>query len=150
MRFRLVDRIDAVNDDGIAGRKLIAQSEDILDWHFPEKAVFPGTMILESCVQLAGWWHASRKSFSEWLLLRCVESARYVEMCLPGDVLDIRLEANPQSGDAKLVSFVARVTSSGRPRAEIRFETCAVPLDSLTDPQDCRREFEELQGTSPS
>ncbi len=149
MRFRLVDRIDGVEAQRIVGAKLIAQSEDILEWHFPEKAIFPGTMILEACVQLAGWWHAHHTSFSEWLLLRHVESARYNEMCTPGDQLDLALDIASEAPNEYGIGFVARVSCGESQRAELRFRATPVPMDDLSEADKRKREYEELRGNTP-
>ncbi len=71
MRFLLVDRIDDVEKDrSIRGSKLAAMSEDYFEWHFPERPIVPGVLILEACAQLAGWLEAASSDFERWFLIR--------------------------------------------------------------------------------
>ena len=93
MRFLLVDRIEEVVPGASArGWKNAAMSEDYFEWHFPERPIVPGMLVLESFAQLAGWVEAASSDFERWFLLDRVKAARYYAFAGPGDRIDLTLE----------------------------------------------------------
>ena len=60
MRFLLLDRIEeVVPGQSVRGWKNASMTEDYFEWHFPERPIVPGVLVLESFVQLAGWAEAA-------------------------------------------------------------------------------------------
>ena len=93
MRFLLVDRIEEiVPGESARGWKNAALSEDYFEWHFPEKPIVPGMLVLEACVQLAGWAEAVASDFERWFLLDRVKAARYYAFAGPGDRIELSLK----------------------------------------------------------
>lgn len=148
MRFLLVDRIrDLDAGRRIAGAKLAAMSEDYFEWHFPERPIVPGMLILESMVQLAGWLEAASSDFERWILLERVRSARYYHFAGPGDVLEIEL--GREETEAGTLRFSGESRHGGRRGAVVEFEGRAVPLADLEDPAALRRTYAALRGEAP-
>ena len=53
--FLLVDRVVELNlGESIVAYKNISYNEQLFQGHFPEKAIFPGVMLLEAMAQAAG------------------------------------------------------------------------------------------------
>jgi 3-hydroxyacyl-[acyl-carrier-protein] dehydratase len=148
MRFLLVDRIHEIEPGRrITGDKLAAMSEDYFEWHFPERPIVPGMLILEACVQLAGWLEAKTSDFERFLLLERVASARYYNFAGPGDRIELELQQVQAEGARRVFQGETRV---GEKRgAVIEFEARAVPLAELEDPIKARRTFESLCGLVP-
>ena len=150
MRYLLVDRIERIQaGTSIEGWKNVAMSEDFLEWHFPERPVVPGTVVLEAFAQLAGWLEASSSSFERWFLLDRVASARYFGLAVPGDRIVLRLDAVP-AADPGRRAYRGESQVAGERKAAVEFEGVVVPLDSLDDRDRARRAFETLRGAPPS
>ncbi|MDA1193640.1 MAG: beta-hydroxyacyl-ACP dehydratase [Planctomycetota bacterium] len=148
MRFLLVDRIVALTPDtSIEGFKTVAMSEDYLEWHFPERPILPGMLILEACAQLAGWLEAASSDFAHWVLLDHVRSARYYKFAIPGDRVDIRLERLPLD-DPERRAYRAETSQDGQRGAAIEFEARVIPLEGLESGARARAAFAVLRGAS--
>jgi len=164
MRFLLVDRVAEVTPDtSIRGWKNAAMSEDYFEWHFPEHPIVPGMLVLEACVQLAGWLEASSSDFTHWFLLDRVHSARYYAFAVPGDRIDLHVErvpvhpgenggedANEDANDAAGASLrrgYKAMTHVGDARgAALEFEGRLVPLETLEARDAARRAWATLRG----
>ncbi len=146
MRFLLVDRIsDVAPDTSIAGWKNAAMTEDYLEWHFPERPIVPGVLILEACVQLAGWLEASSSAFDQWFLLDRVRSARYYAFAVPGDRIDLSVERVATEDPARR-AYKAESHVGGTRGAALEFEGRLVPLESLEAREAARRSWAILRG----
>jgi len=146
MRFLLVDRVAAVEPGrSIHGWKNAAMTEDYLEWHFPERPIVPGMLVLEACAQLAGWLEAVSSDFEHWFLLDGVRSARYYAFAVPGDRIDLRVERTGEAeGERRVYTAESRV---GETRgAAIEFEGRVVPLASLDAQDAARRAWATLRG----
>lgn len=145
MRFLLVDRIEAVEPGAsIRGWKNAAMSEDYFEWHFPERPIVPGALVLEAAVQLAGWLEAASSEFEQWFLLERVTSARYYDFAVPGDRIDIALE-RISSEDGRCVYRGASRVGEKR-GATLEFEGRLVALDTLERKDAARRAYAALRG----
>jgi 3-hydroxyacyl-[acyl-carrier-protein] dehydratase len=140
-----VDRIDAVEPGvSIRGAKLAAASEDYFTWHFPERPIVPGNLVLEAVVQLAGWLEAVGSGFERWVLLTRVASARWYAFAGPGDRIDLALDVLP-GGDPSLRRYRAETLVRGERGATLELEARGVPLEGLEDPARVRRAYEGLR-----
>lgn len=144
MRFLLVDRIHEVEPGSrIRGAKCAAMSEDYFEWHFPGRPIVPGMLVLEAFCQLAGWLEAAGTSFERWAVLEEVQSARYYDFALPGDVIELTLECTASEGDTRHYKAESRV---GEKRgATLEFVARSVPLDTLEDPATMQQRFDTLR-----
>lgn len=146
MRFLLVDRIDEVEFGcRIHGWKNAAMSEDYFEWHFPERPIVPGVLILEAFAQLAGWLEAAESDFERWVLLDRVRTARYYAFAGPGDRIDLDLEVIEGHGSDRRV-YRAEGTVGGKQSARIEFEARVVPLGRIEDAERARRMYDVLLG----
>jgi len=131
MRYLLVDRVGEVEaDKRIVGWKNVAMSEDYLEWHFPERPIVPGMLVLEAFAQLAGWLEAASSSFERWVLLDRVSSARYYGFSVPGDRIELRLERVPHADEGRR-AYRGESVVGGERRAAVEFEATVVPLETL-------------------
>jgi 3-hydroxyacyl-[acyl-carrier-protein] dehydratase len=146
VRFLLLDRIDEVVPGASArGRKCAAMSEDYFEWHFPERPIVPGVLVLESFAQLAGWLEAASSSFSRWALLDRVVAGRWYGFCVPGDVVELSLTVVPSADPARR-AYRGEATVGGERRASVEFEAVAVPLEGLEARERAERTFALLRG----
>jgi 3-hydroxyacyl-[acyl-carrier-protein] dehydratase len=149
MRFLLVDGIAALEPGrSIRGWKNAALSEDYFEWHFPERPIVPGALVLEACVQLAGWLEAADSDAASWALLARVRSARYYDFALPGDRIDLSVQRLPDPGEDRR-GWRAETNMGARRGATLEFETRVVPLADLHDAAVVRRTLAALRGGRP-
>lgn len=146
MRFLLVDRVtEHTPDVSIRGWKNVAMAEDYLEWHFPERPIMPGMLILEACAQMAGWLEAASSDFERWFLLDQVRSARYYDFAIPGDRIDITLERVASDDDERRV-YRAETSVDGKRGASLEFEGRITDFAALEDTADARRAWAHLRG----
>jgi 3-hydroxyacyl-[acyl-carrier-protein] dehydratase len=149
VRWLLVDRIDVVEPGRRAvGWKNAAMSEDVFEWHFPDRPIVPGTVVLEAFAQLAGWLEAVGSEFERWVLLDRVASAKVVGFAVPGDRIELRLEQIPHADPGRR-AYRAESLVGGERRALVEFEAVVVPLESLDAKDRARRTFDVLRGAPP-
>jgi 3-hydroxyacyl-[acyl-carrier-protein] dehydratase len=146
MRFLLIDRIEEVVPGRSArGWKNAAMSEDYFEWHFPERPIVPGMLVLESFAQLAGWAEAASSDFQRWFLLDRVKAARYYAFAGPGDRIDLTLETVACDDESRR-AFRGESSVGGERSAVVEFEGCVVPLGDLENAQRARRTYAALRG----
>ena len=150
MRFLLVDRI-AVVEPGvrIAGWKNAAMSEDYFEWHFPERPIVPGVLILEAFAQMAGWLEAASSDFERWFVLDAVTTARYYHFAGPGDRIDLTLEV-VETDDPERRHFKGESTIGGKRGAVVEFAGRVVPLGDLEGADRARQTYSALRGEEPT
>jgi 3-hydroxyacyl-[acyl-carrier-protein] dehydratase len=149
VRYLLVDRIEEITP-GVSARawKTVAMSEDYLEWHFPERPILPGTLVLEACTQLAGWHEAVASGFLRWFFLDHVTSARYFGFSVPGDRVELSLEV-VASADPARRAFRCEAVVAGTRRAAVEFEGTTTPLSALDDRARIERLYKALRGDVP-
>jgi len=92
--FLLIDRVTEIKGmESIKGYKNITFNESLFQGHFPEKAVFPGVLIIEAMAQL-GAVLALRKFPKERRVayFAGIDNARFKKVVVPGDRLDMELK----------------------------------------------------------
>ncbi len=91
--FLLVDRVTGINADGvIKGYKNVSINEPVFTGHFPEKAVFPGVLIMEALAQLGAVMILRRYPKEKRMAFFAgIDKARFKRIVLPGDRLDMEV-----------------------------------------------------------
>jgi len=149
MRFLLVDRIEVVEPGArIHGAKYAAMSEDYFEWHFPERPIVPGVLVLEAFAQLAGWLEAASSDFKGWFLLERVQAARWYAFAGPGDRIDLELVAVDASGEGRR-TYRGEARVGDVRSAVVEIEGRVVPLEDLEDAARARRVFAALRREAP-
>lgn len=93
--FLLVDRITAIDEDGITGIKNVTMNEPFFEGHFPGNPVMPGVLQVEAMAQCGGVFALHDKEdaelYSTYFLK--IDKVRYKRKVIPGDtiVFDLKL-----------------------------------------------------------
>jgi UDP-3-O-[3-hydroxymyristoyl] N-acetylglucosamine deacetylase/3-hydroxyacyl-[acyl-carrier-protein] dehydratase len=90
--FLLVDRITRVDaEKGIfEGYKLVSGNEEFFQGHFPNQAIMPGVLILESMAQVSGAGILSLpENHGKYAYLLGVDGAKFRKPVVPGDRLEV-------------------------------------------------------------
>ncbi|MEE9255812.1 MAG: 3-hydroxyacyl-ACP dehydratase FabZ family protein [bacterium] len=133
MRYLMVDRVTSwESGKSMEGVKNVTLSEDFFEFHFPRFPVMPGSMILESLVQLSGWLEGASSGFSRWFLLEEVRTVKYYGFALPGDQIALRVEAAGAEGGLSLYKGFAAVEDERR--VVVDFSGRVVDLKDYEDP----------------
>ena len=148
MRFLLLDRIlDVRPGEGASGWKNVALSEDYLEWHFPDRPIMPGALVLEAFAQLAGWCEAASSGFERWFLLDRVVAARWYGLSTPGDRIELEIHVVP-CADPERRAFRGESRVGGERRAAVEFEGRVVPLETLDARDRAERAYRTLRGST--
>lgn len=138
MRYLLVDRIIDLKDDTVVGIKNVAMSEDFLEFHFPDRPVMPGVMILEALVQLAGWLIAKKTDFNKWFLLEQIRHCKFYSFALPGDQIKMTIQKIDEN------SFKGICEVDGKKRVVAEFSGIITDLIDIEDKEKQKKTFETL------
>ncbi len=88
--FLLVDGIEEFGEDTMKGHKNLSAGEPVFQGHFPQKAIYPGVMQIETVAQVGATWILARKeNIGKIAYLMSVEEAKFRRPALPGMRLDI-------------------------------------------------------------
>lgn len=91
--FLLVDKILELEPERVVGIKNVTANEPFFQGHFPEKAVMPGVLIVESMAQVAGVLakHLTEDPNAKIMFLASIEEAKFRKPVFPGDQLVIEM-----------------------------------------------------------
>jgi 3-hydroxyacyl-[acyl-carrier-protein] dehydratase len=109
--FLLVDRVTEIQgNESIKGYKNITINEALFQGHFPERAVFPGVLIIEAMAQLGAILMLQRfPGENKMALFAAIEKARFRRMVIPGDRLDMEVKVLRDRGSFAVVEAKAFV-----------------------------------------
>ncbi|NQY62426.1 MAG: 3-hydroxyacyl-ACP dehydratase FabZ [Alteromonadaceae bacterium] len=92
----LIDRvIDHEPGKWLHAIKNVTINEPIFNGHFPEIAIFPGVLILESMAQatgILGFKTEPERGENEMYLFASIEQARFKQPVIPGDTMHLHVE----------------------------------------------------------
>lgn len=121
MKFNLIDRIEVVGPDRLAGCKYVSLAEEYLADHFPTFPVLPGVMMLEALTQAAGWLLHVRQDFAcSMAVLREARNVKYGHFVAPGHHLRVEVELTKPTESGGL--FKASGTVEGVQAVAARIE----------------------------
>ncbi|NQY36311.1 MAG: 3-hydroxyacyl-ACP dehydratase FabZ [Alteromonadaceae bacterium] len=92
----LIDRvIDHEPGKWLHAIKNVTINEPIFNGHFPEVAIFPGVLILESMAQatgVLGFKSVEGRGKNDMYLFASIEQARFKQPVVPGDTIHLHVE----------------------------------------------------------
>src|SRR3989338_2725941 len=109
--FLLIDRVTITDPEKSAvGIKNVSGNEPFFQGHFPERAVMPGVLIVESLAQVACALFLSRPAMKDKLaFFMGMEEIKFRKPVVPGDRLELKIEVlkiRDRFGKAKGEAFV--------------------------------------------
>ena len=88
--FLLIDKIIHLDHQSVAGVKNVTMNEPFFQGHFPDQAIMPGALIIESMAQVGATGILSMpENQGKYAYLLGVDKAKFRKPVLPGDRLDI-------------------------------------------------------------
>ena len=107
MRFLLFDRVTHFEPGvRIEGVKCITLTEECLKGHFGLRPLFPGSLLIESMLQLSAWPAIARHDYGCSLVLLRIDDVEVPADLAPG--VEVRITGELQSSNPK--ASVARAT----------------------------------------
>ena len=136
MRFYFVDRVSELQPGRVArGIKNVAMSEDVLDDHFPDHPLYPGTLIVEALAQLGGFLVecSTREGASDRrrAVLGQIEKAKFHQACRPGDQVELRCTLLSVLEGAAQVEGEASVAGRRAAQATLTFRLVKVDSEEV-------------------
>jgi 3-hydroxyacyl-[acyl-carrier-protein] dehydratase len=109
--FLLIDRVTEIKgEESIKGYKNISTNEAIFQGHFPQRAVYPGVLIIESMAQLGAVLKLRNLPEEKRMAFFAgIEKARFKRIVVPGDRLDLELEVTRDRGKFVILEGIATV-----------------------------------------
>src|SRR5437762_2734441 len=109
--FLLIDRVTITEPDKKAvGLKCVSGNEPFFQGHFPDRAIMPGVLIVESLAQVACALFLSKPEMKDKLaFFMGMEQIKFRKPVVPGDRLELRVEIlqmRSKFGKAKGEAFV--------------------------------------------
>ena len=116
----LVDRVEQIVPGVSAvGIKNVTANEPQFEGHFPARPIMPGVMIIEALAQTAAVLAGLTLNMQDREMLvyfMAIDKARFRRMVVPGDTLELHVEALRRG--AKVWKFAARARVAGELAAE--------------------------------
>ena len=135
VRFELIDRVVERQKDRLVALKCVSRAEEYLADHFPNFAVLPGVMMLESLVQ-AGRTLLDEPNGNNPLVLAEARNVRYANIIQPGQTL--RVEVNLRKKNARGWEFdgIGRVNEQVAVQARFVLESVSRQIEGSTMDSD--------------
>jgi len=100
--FLLVDKIISVEaDKKITAIKNVTFNEPFFLGHFPDHPIMPGVLIIEAMAQAGALMVTSNESFNaeeKLVYFMSIDKAKFRKPVIPGDVLELKVEAVQNRG----------------------------------------------------
>ncbi len=110
-------------DQTIIGRKAVTINEPFFQGHFPEKAVMPGVLIIESLAQTGAVLLLSQDEFKGKIAYFAgIDQVRFKQVVRPGDVLKLEVTLTRQRSSIGFASAKAYVDHNIVCTAELMFK----------------------------
>jgi 3-hydroxyacyl-[acyl-carrier-protein] dehydratase len=122
--FLLVDRIVEVSEDGkrAVAIKNVTANEPFFQGHFPDNAIMPGVLIVESLAQAGGAALLGAQSREGKLaMLAGIDGFRFRRPVVPGDTLRLEVELLKMRGPVGRIHARALVEGQVAAEGEITF-----------------------------
>jgi 3-hydroxyacyl-[acyl-carrier-protein] dehydratase len=120
--FLLVDRVVSIAGDVLRAYKNVSFNEPFFQGHFPGNPVMPGVLILEAMAQAAGLLalHTMKLEPGRHLILfASADQVKWRRPVVPGDRLDLEVEAVKKRGTLWVVKGTAAVAGERASEAQM-------------------------------
>ncbi len=121
--FLLIDTIEELEPGKRAvAKKCVSYNEPFFNGHFPGEPVMPGVLIVEALAQAGAVAILSQPEFKgKTAYFGAINSAKFKQKVVPGDVLMLELEIIKQKGPVGVGKATATVDGKVVTQAELTF-----------------------------
>jgi 3-hydroxyacyl-[acyl-carrier-protein] dehydratase len=118
--FVLIDRLLELNPGTSAvATKTFGAEDGLFRDHFPGYAIVPGSLLIESMAQTAGWLVAATTGFSQPMHLVMVKDAKFRQPVLPDTMITLSAAIVSARGDVFEVAGAVHVSDEAMATARL-------------------------------
>ena len=121
--FLFIDKITSCNNISIQTELNLTGDEYFFKGHFPNNPIMPGVLLCEACFQSAA---ALLSDSGEKLLgvVTKIEQARFKQLVIPGDKLDIYVDLIEKIDNANYLK--GKILVNGKVALQIKFQVASI------------------------
>ncbi len=107
--FLLVDKIIKMEGRTVWGLKHVTASESYLQGHFPDKPIYPGVLLIETCAQVGGALFINDPGKKGNGYLANIKDFKFLKFIVPGDTIIVEATLIKEIGIYVNIEVIAKV-----------------------------------------
>lgn len=142
--FQMIDEVTAIDfgEGSITARSLTPAESPVFEGHFPGLPLMPGTLLIETMAQTAGFFVLARADFAAMPFLMTVDTAKIRTFVEPSTPLSI--EARMLHEGSGFTVAKAAITTEEKRVCEAEFKLRIMPADNAELAAAARTRADEI------
>lgn len=142
--FQMIDEVTAIDlaEGSIAVRSVTPAESPVFEGHFPGWPIMPGTLLIETMAQAAGFFVLARTEFAAMPFLMTVDSAKIRTFVEPSTELSVKAQMLHEGSGFTVAK--AMITSAAKRICEAELKLRVMPAENAELAAMVRSKAEEI------